>query len=47
MLWNDRTVFSCELEDGRRGYGSAEFQFRAPEDGATAPRPLLAEHAPA
>jgi hypothetical protein len=42
MLWNDRTVFRCELEDGRSGYGSAEFQFDAPEDGSKAPRPLLA-----
>jgi hypothetical protein len=47
MLWNDRTVFRCELEDGRVGYGSGEFQFRAPEDGGTAPRPLLAERKPA
>jgi len=46
MLWNDRTVFRCELEDGRVGYGSAEFQFRAPEDGARAPRPLLAARTP-
>lgn len=46
MLWNDRTVFRCELDDGRVGYGSAEFQFRAPEDGARAPRPLLAARTP-
>lgn len=46
MLWNDRTVFSCELEDGRKGYGSAEFQFVAPQDGSKAPRPLLASPAP-
>jgi hypothetical protein len=47
MLWNDRTVFHCELEDGRTGYGSAEFQFRAPEDGERAPRPLVAARKPA
>jgi hypothetical protein len=41
-MWNDRTVFRCETEDGRIGYGSAEFQFRAPEDGSKAPRPLIA-----
>ena len=46
MLWNDRTVFRCQLEDGRRGYGSAEFQFRAPSDDSKAPRPLLAERSP-
>jgi hypothetical protein len=47
MLWNDRTVFRCQTDDGRRGYGSAEFQFRAPPDGGRAPRPLVAERAPA
>src|SRR5206468_2335561 len=41
-LWNDRTVFRCRTDDGRTGYGSAEFQFRAPEDGSKAPRPLVA-----
>jgi hypothetical protein len=47
MLWNDRTVFRCELDDGRVGYGSAEFQFHAPEDGSRPPRPLVAESIPA
>jgi hypothetical protein len=42
LMWNDRTVFRCELDDGRVGYGSAEFQFHAPQDGGRAPRPLLA-----
>src|ERR1700759_3634604 len=42
LMWNDRTVFRCELNDGRVGYGSAEFQFRAPEDGSPAPHPLVA-----
>jgi hypothetical protein len=46
MLWNDRTVFRCELDDGRVGYGSAEFQFRAPEGDARAPRPLLSADKP-
>ena len=45
VMWNDRTVFRCELDDGRTGYGSAEFQFHAPQDGGRAPRPLLAEQA--
>lgn len=39
-MWNDRTVFRCELADGRVGVGSAEFQFRAPASGP-APRPLI------
>jgi hypothetical protein len=43
MMWNDRTVFRCELDDGRKGYGSAEFQFHEPTDGSKAPRPLLAD----
>jgi hypothetical protein len=47
MLWNDRTVFRCELDDGRVGYGSAEFQFHAPQDGERAPRPLVASATPA
>jgi hypothetical protein len=47
MMWNDRTVFRCELEDGRVGYGSAEFQFHAPQDGGKAPRPLVSESTPA
>jgi hypothetical protein len=46
MLWNDRTVFRCELDDGRVGYGSAEFQFHAPEEGVKAPRPLVSETTP-
>ena len=46
MMWNDRTVFRCELDDGRVGYGSAEFQFHEPPDGSKAPRPLLAETTP-
>lgn len=46
-MWNDRTVFRCELEDGRTGFGSAEFQFHAPQDGSRAPRPLLADREPA
>jgi hypothetical protein len=46
MLWNDRTVFRCELDDGRTGYGSAEFQFRAPPEGERPPRPLLAQRTP-
>jgi hypothetical protein len=40
-MWNDRTVYRCELSDGRVGVGSAEFQFRAPAEGQ-APRPLVA-----
>ena len=40
QMWNDRTVFRCELADGRTGIGSAEFQFRAPASGP-APRPLI------
>lgn len=40
-MWNDRSVFRCELEDGRVGVGSAEFQFRRPESGR-APHPLSA-----
>jgi hypothetical protein len=39
-MWNDRTVYRVELDDGRVGHGSAEFQFRAPADGP-APRPLI------
>ncbi|MCW2993862.1 MAG: hypothetical protein JWQ18_1357 [Conexibacter sp.] len=39
-MWNDRTVWRCELEDGRVGHGSAEFQFRAPRSGI-APHPLV------
>jgi hypothetical protein len=46
MLWNDRTVFRCETDDGRVGYGSAEFQFRAPPEGGRAPRPLVAGATP-
>jgi hypothetical protein len=41
IMWNDRTVFRCQTDDGRTGYGSAEFQFHAPEDGSKAPRPLV------
>jgi hypothetical protein len=26
IMWNDRTNFRCEMEDGRVGFGSAEFQ---------------------
>jgi hypothetical protein len=40
-MWNDRTVYRCELDDGRVGVGSAEFQFRA-TDAGKAPRPLVA-----
>ncbi|QEC48107.1 hypothetical protein FSW04_11365 [Baekduia soli] len=40
-MWNDKASFRCTLEDGRVGYGNAEFQFRAPASG-TAPRPLVA-----
>jgi hypothetical protein len=45
-MWNDRSVFRCETADGRTGYGSAEFQFREPSDGSTAPRPLVAAARP-
>lgn len=31
IMWNDRTNFRCELEDGRTGIGSAEFQIRVTE----------------
>jgi hypothetical protein len=41
VMWNDRAVYRCRLEDGREGFGSAEFQFRVPESGA-APRPFTA-----
>lgn len=48
MLWNDKTMFRCETEDGRVGYGTAEFQFHAPPDASTkAPRPLMASDVPA
>lgn len=47
MMWNDRTVFRVELDDGRKGYGSAEFQFHEPQDGSRAPRPLVDASAPA
>ena len=39
MLWNDRTVFRCELEDGRTGYGMTEYIERI-EDGQFAGYPL-------
>ncbi len=42
IMWNDRSVFRCETDDGRVGYGSAEFQFHAPEGSDRAPRPLVA-----
>jgi hypothetical protein len=41
LMWNDRCVYRCRLEDGREGFGSAEFQFRVPETGP-APRPFVA-----
>jgi len=46
MLWNDKTVYRCETDDGRVGYGTIEFQFRAPGDGEKAAHPLLAEDEP-
>jgi hypothetical protein len=39
--WIDRALYRCDLEDGRRGYGAVELQFRAPLDG-DAPHPLTA-----
>ena len=41
VMWNDRAVYRCRLEDGREGFGSAEFQFRVPASGAP-PRPFTA-----
>jgi hypothetical protein len=46
LMWNDKTMFRCETEDGRVGFGTAEFQFHAPADGSKAPHPLLASDAP-
>jgi hypothetical protein len=40
-MWNDRTVYRLELDDGRVGVGSAEFQFRVPAEGPV-PHPLVA-----
>lgn len=45
LMWNDRTVFHCVAADGRKGMGTAEFQFRVPESGSV-PRPLLATDQP-
>ena len=41
VMWNDRAVYRCRLQDGREGFGSAEFQFRLPDSGP-APRPFTA-----
>ena len=41
FMWNDKAVYRLELQDGRVGVGTAEFQFRVPESGP-APHPLVA-----